>query len=239
MKNQTLNNLIIEDLGLTEYKSAWDYQKKLMQKIISFKLSKRKNESTLERNNHYLIYCEHPNVITMGKSGNEKNLLINNSKLKEKNIQYIKTDRGGDITFHGPGQIVGYPVIDLENLNIGVKEYIFKLEEVIILTLNDYHIKGERHPQATGVWLDPQNNSLKRKICSIGVRCSRFVTMHGFALNVYNDLSFFDFINPCGFSEIKITSVKEETGAYIQIKELINKLSENFSHVFGIKINNQ
>ena len=184
--------------------------------------------------NNYLLFCEHPHVYTLGKSGSAENLLIDTLKLKNINATYYKIDRGGDITYHGPGQIVGYPIIDMENFSLGVKDYIWKIEESIILTLAEYNIKAERLEGATGVWLDTNDNNKARKICAIGVRTSRFITMHGFAFNVNTDLSYFSHINPCGFIDKTVTSMEKELGSKQDFKAVQLKLKSNIAKVFGM-----
>ncbi len=212
------------DLGLIEYKEAWDMQEAWNQEIKSSKL---KHEIIPGK----LIFCEHPHVYTLGRSGKENNLLINEDFLKKINASYCISNRGGDITYHGPGQIVGYPVFDLEALNMGVKEYIHKLEDGIIQTLSDYTITAGRMDEATGVWLD-KNTPETRKICAIGVRVSRAVTMHGFALNVNTDLNYFNNINPCGFVDKGVTSMEKELGRKINFEEVKQNLREKLEKSF-------
>jgi len=235
----SINNkkVIFEDLGLIDYKKAWDYQEVLFQKLVKSK--SEKNISILEfakEEINYLLFCEHPHVYTLGKSGDEKNLLINYIQLQANNASFYKIDRGGHITYHGPGQIVGYPIIDMELFNMGVKQYIYNLEEAIILTLKQYNIIGERLNGATGVWLDTENKSLSRKICAIGVKCSRFVTMHGFALNVNTDLSYFKHINPCGYTDKAVTSISLETNKVQNTEEVKENLLNNLIDIFGMTI---
>ena len=235
----SINNkkVIFEDLGLIDYKKAWDYQEVLFQKLVKSK--SEKNISNLEfakEEINYLLFCEHPHVYTLGKSGDEKNLLINYIQLQANNASFYKIDRGGDITYHGPGQIVGYPIIDMELFNMGVKQYIYNLEEAIILTLKQYNIIGERLNGATGVWLDTENKSLSRKICAIWVKCSRFVTMHGFALNVNTDLSYFKHINPCGYTDKAVTSISLETNKVQNTEEVKENLLNNLIDIFGMTI---
>ncbi len=220
-------------LGLIDYKKAWDYQQKLFNELINIKKTNRdlplhKQEELI----NYLLFCEHPPVFTLGKSGSENNLLINKKTLEKEKISYYKINRGGDITFHGPGQIVGYPILDLENFSLNIREYIYKLEEVIILTLNEYNIKAERLKGATGVWLDSDDNNETRKICSIGVRISRWITMHGFAFNVNTNLKYYDLINPCGFTDKAVTSMEKELGEKQNIQEVKNKLRKYFEKLF-------
>ncbi|MDD3194473.1 MAG: lipoyl(octanoyl) transferase LipB, partial [Paludibacter sp.] len=199
--------LIYQDWGLKEYNEAWQEQEKLFTATLALK---QKGEPT----SNYLVFCEHPHVYTLGKSGDEHNLLLNYIQLQAKNASFVQTNRGGDITYHGPGQIVGYPIIDLENFGIGLRRYIELLEESIIEFLALYGLKGDRLAGATGVWLD-SDTPKARKICAIGVRSSRYVTMHGFALNISTDLSYFTHINPCGFTDKGVTSLTNETGTVI------------------------
>jgi len=181
----------------------------------------------------YVLFCEHTNVYTLGKSGNDQNLLIDYIQLQAKNVEFFHTNRGGDITYHGPGQIVGYPIIDLDKHKLGVKKYIFQLENSIIELLEDYKIQAERLEGATGVWLDTNKSGMARKICAIGVRVSRGITMHGFAFNVNTDLKYFDYINPCGFTDKGVTSLAKELGYNLDFdvvkQQLKNKLAKNLS----------
>lgn len=214
--------LIYQDWGLKEYNEAWQEQEKLFTATLALK---QKGEPT----SNYLVFCEHPHVYTLGKSGDEHNLLLNYIQLQAKNASFVQTNRGGDITYHGPGQIVGYPIIDLENFGIGLRRYIELLEESIIEFLALYGLKGDRLAGATGVWLD-SDTPKARKICAIGVRSSRYVTMHGFALNISTDLSYFTHINPCGFTDKGVTSLTNETGTVIDFeraKEQLRKIIEN------------
>lgn len=214
--------LIYQDWGLKEYNEAWQDQEKLFTATLALK---QKGEPT----SNYLVFCEHPHVYTLGKSGDEHNLLLNYIQLQAKNASFVQTNRGGDITYHGPGQIVGYPIVDLENFGIGLRRYIELLEESIIEFLALYGLKGDRLAGATGVWLD-SDTPKARKICAIGVRSSRYVTMHGFALNISTDLSYFTHINPCGFTDKGVTSLTNETGTVIDFeraKEQLRKIIEN------------
>ncbi len=232
-----IKNVVFEDLGLIDYKKAWDYQENLFQKLIQSKAEKNKStDQTNKEEANYLLFCEHPHVYTLGKSGDEKNLLINYIQLQANHASFYKINRGGDITYHGPGQIVGYPIIDLEKFNLGVKQYIYNLEEAIILTLKQFNVQGERLNGATGVWLDTNKKALSRKICAIGVRCSRFVTMHGFALNVNTELNYFKHINPCGFTDKAVTSLATETGKPQNIEEVKEILLKNMIDIFGMTI---
>jgi len=206
------------DLGLKDYKETWDYQVNLQSSLVRAKTSPDAYKSP-----HYLIFVEHPHVYTLGKSGHENNLLIQPSFLASIGATYYRTDRGGDITYHGPGQIVGYPVLDLDTLGLGVKKYLNKLEEAIIRTLEESGIRAYRLENATGVWLGNNGDSAVRKICAMGVKVSRGITMHGFALNVNTDLSYFSYINPCGFIDKGVTSMQKEIGA-IQDMDAVKKL---------------
>ena len=227
------NEVIFQDLGEIDYKEAWEYQEKLFEKIVSLKRQNRDLPSgeQIKIKNH-LLFCEHPHVYTLGKSGSENNLLIDQLQLKAKNASFYKINRGGDITYHGPGQIVGYPIFDLELFNVRIKQYINKLEEAIIKTLSLYNLKGERLKNGTGVWLDPEIPGKARKICAIGVRVSRFVTMHGFAFNVNSNLEYFNYINPCGFVDKGITSLEKEVDAKIDINNVKLVVREKMSEVF-------
>jgi lipoyl(octanoyl) transferase len=225
-------NIIFEDLGVSEYKKTWAYQEVLMQRVIAQKLAK-KTDTNLESNN-YLLFVEHPHVYTLGKSGDEQNLLLNYIQLQAADASFFHTDRGGDITYHGPGQLVGYPIFDLENFGIGLRKYIFLLEEAIIHSLAEYGLNGARDEKATGVWLDA-GTPMARKICAIGVKSSRFVTMHGFALNINTNLSYFQHINPCGFTDRGVTSLEKELGAkqdFEEVKKLVHdKIVVSFTNI--------
>ncbi|MCK4630016.1 MAG: lipoyl(octanoyl) transferase LipB [Bacteroidales bacterium] len=227
------NEVIFQDLGKIDFKEAWEYQEKLFEKIVSVKGQNRDLPPGEQKKiKNHLLFCEHPHVYTLGKSGSENNLLIDQLQLKAKDASYYKINRGGDITYHGPGQIVGYPIFDLELFGVQVKQYINKLEESIIKTLSIYNLKGERLKNGTGVWLDPEIPGKARKICAIGVRASRFVTMHGFAFNVNTDLEYFNYINPCGFVDKGITSLEKEADAKIDINNVKLVVREKMSEVF-------
>lgn len=225
-----MKNTIYRDLGTISYKKAWDYQEGLFNELLQ-----TKREGAVS--NSYVLFCEHPPVFTLGKSGAESNLLMSQDFLQKHGIEYFKSNRGGDITFHGPGQIVGYPILDLEQFGMGVKQYINALEEVIIKTLQDYTIKSERLDGATGVWLDAQGKN-PRKICAIGVKASRYVTMHGFAFNINTDLNYYSYINPCGFTDKAVTSLKNELGKTVDLEEVKAKLKTYFVEVFGFTTKN-
>lgn len=220
--------VIFEDLGRIRYKEAWDYQEKLFQQVIRDKLEKKENK------HQYLLFCEHEPVYTLGKSGNRQNLLITRSLCESRNIDLHIIDRGGDITYHGPGQLVAYPIIDLEDFQIGIKRYISMLEDVVIETLKPFGILGEKDEKAMGVWLDPMQPARARKICAIGVRASRFVTMHGLALNVNSDLTYFNYINPCGFTDRGVTSMQKEMGRELDFKVVSSAMKNTFAVIFGM-----
>jgi lipoyl(octanoyl) transferase len=222
--------IIFEDLGVSEYKHTWEYQEELMQRVISQKNEKKNNADAVSDN--YLLFVEHPHVYTLGKSGDEQNLLLNYIQLQAAHATFFQTDRGGDITYHGPGQIVGYPIFDLENFGIGLRKYIELMEEAIILSLAEYGLSGARDEKATGVWLDA-GTPQARKICAIGVKSSRFVTMHGFALNVNTDLSYFQHINPCGFTDRGVTSIEKELGAKQDFEAVKKVVLKKMFEVFG------
>jgi lipoyl(octanoyl) transferase len=217
------------DLGQKDYKECWDFQEELLAEVVADKRSLGKPSAK----NHFLL-VEHPHVYTLGKSGDEKNLLANADFLKKIEATYYKINRGGDITYHGPGQIVGYPIIDLEFFGIGVREYIEKMEDAIIATIAEYGLIGDRKEGATGVWLDATHKVRARKICAIGVRVSRYVTMHGFALNVNTDMRYFNYINPCGFATYGVTSIQQELGKEISMDEVKNILKEKFNESYYI-----
>ncbi len=233
--------ILFEDLGTKAYKEVWDYQESLLQETVRIK--QMRYGTTLTTNHqpsttNYLLFVEHYPVYTLGKNGNADNVLIAAGERKDKGIEYFHINRGGDITFHGPGQIVGYPVFDLDNFKTDLGWYLRSLEEVMILTLADYGLQGERSKGETGVWLDTTTLGKERKICAMGIRCSRWVTMHGFALNVNTDLSYFNFIIPCGIQNKKVTSLKQELGREVDMKEVKEKLKTNFGKVFEAKIKN-
>ena len=218
-------SVIFRDLEKMEYQGAWDYQEKLLKENVRRKseVGSKMSDAVSDLENetkHYLLFVEHPPVYTLGKSGNKENVLLNDEELKEKNIQFFSTNRGGDITFHGNDQIVGYPILDLEKFYTDIGRYLRNLEEVIILTLDEYGIKGERSAGETGVWIDTTILGKERKICAIGVRCSRWITMHGFAFNVNTDLSYFNHIIPCGIVNKQVTSLEKELGYKADMEEV-------------------
>jgi len=228
------NNIEVYELGLMDYEKVLKIQTELFNKIIDQKLKNRR-EKTKNKTNNYLLFVEHPNVYTLGKSGDINNLLLSKEDLTKKDIQFFNTNRGGDITCHGPGQIVCYPILDLDNFFSDIHKYLRFLEEVVIKTLMEFDIKGERSLKETGVWINPKHNDA-RKICALGVKASRWVTMHGFALNVNNDLSYFDNIIPCGINNKSVTSVSKELRKSIDKFEIINSLKKNFSNVFSASL---
>ena len=226
----TNKNILLNDLGEKDFKETWDFQTHLLQKIVDTKIQNRKNSTTLPTDNHFL-FVEHPHVYTLGKSGELSNLLLNEKQLKEKEIAFYKINRGGDITYHGFGQIVGYPILDLENFFTDIHKYLRLLEETIILTIAEYGLKGERSEGETGVWLDV-NTPFARKICAMGIRSSRWVTMHGFALNVNTNLGYFDHIIPCGIKGKAVASMEAELDKKLDIKEVQQKILKHFSSLF-------
>lgn len=233
--------VIFKDLGIIDYKAAWDYQETLLRQNVDIKTAQRKNQeagSPVQQNGphttNYFLFCEHPAVYTLGKSGNIDNVLMSQDELAENNIQFFNTNRGGDITFHGLQQVVGYPILDLENFYTDIGRYLRNLEEVIILTIAEYGIVGERSSGETGVWIEPGVPGRERKISAIGVRCSRWITMHGFALNVNTDLSYFNNIIPCGIQNKQVTSIERELGHKADYEEVKNKIRKNFEKVFEV-----
>jgi lipoyl(octanoyl) transferase len=225
-------NILLKNLGVKDYKETWGHQAELLQKIVDVKISNRKNNESKETKN-YFIFVEHPHVYTLGKSGDLSNLLLNEKQLKEKGATFYKINRGGDITYHGPGQIVGYPILDLENFFTDIHKYLRLLEEVIILTLSDYGLKAERSKGETGVWLDV-GTPFARKICAMGIRTSRWVTMHGFALNVNVNLGYFDNIIPCGIRGKAVTSMEVELGKKIPLEDVQEKIINHFKVLFKV-----
>jgi len=245
--------VIFRDLGNMDYKAAWDYQEKLLQESVRRKSlvnsresivmgeSTNNNDSELTTHDsrltteHYLLFVEHPPVYTLGKSGNIENVLMSEAQLEENGIQFFRTNRGGDITFHGDQQIVGYPILDLEKFYTDIGKYLRNLEEVIIATLADYGLKGARSTGETGVWLDPYIPGRERKVCAMGVRTSRWITMHGFAFNVNTDLSYFNNIIPCGIQNKQVTSLEKELGKKIDFEEAKERVRKNFEKVFDVE----
>lgn len=264
--------VIFKDLGIIDYKTAWDYQEELLQENVRVKSAMRSEQSAVDpdsnreqlavgngqeaigneqlaieshqpvivlpttnfklQTTNFFLLCEHPPVYTLGKSGNKENVLMSDEELEQNNISFFNTNRGGDITFHGLQQIVGYPILDLENYGTDIGKYLRNLEEVVILTIADYGIKGDRSKGETGVWIEPGVPGRERKICAIGVRCSRWITMHGFALNVNTDLSYFNNIIPCGIQNKQVTSLQKESGHVVDYEEVKRKIRTNFEKVF-------
>lgn len=243
-----------KDLGNMRYKDAWDYQESLLQENVRIKqlavISRQPagnpelptpncqpaTEFRQLQTEHHLLFVEHPPVYTLGKSGNLENVLLSEENLKARGIDFFRTNRGGDITFHGPQQIVGYPILDLERFYTDIGKYLRNIEEVIIQTLAEYGIKGDRSPGETGVWIDPDKKGRERKICAIGVRSSRWITMHGFALNVNTNLDYFNFIIPCGIQGKQVTSLEKELGSPVDYEETKEKVKRNFEKVFEVEL---
>ena len=226
-----MKQVVFKDLGRMSYKDAWDFQERKLQEKTDLK---RAGEADKIRNE--LFFVEHNPVYTLGKSGHEENVLISKESLEKRGIEYFHINRGGDITYHGPGQIVGYPIIDLEQFKTDLGWYLRSLEEVMILTLADYGLKGDRSPGETGVWLDPDKKGFERKICAFGIRCSRWVTMHGFAFNVNTDMMYFDFIVPCGIQGKKATSLQKELGRPVDMEEVKSRIKFYFEKVFQAQL---
>lgn len=225
-----------EDLGTGDYKKVWEYQEELFNNLLGKKLKNRElAPKERQRVVNSLLFVEHPHVYTLGKSGSDNNLLIDQIQLQARHATFYKIDRGGDITYHGPGQIVGYPIFDLENFDLTLREYIHLLEEAVIQTIAEFGIQAERLEGATGVWLDKEIEGKTRKICAIGVKASRHVTMHGFALNVNTDLDYFSYINPCGFVDKGVTSLKKERGEQLSMSSVRSVLKEKLKEVFYIE----
>jgi lipoyl(octanoyl) transferase len=239
--------VIFRDLGVMDYKTAWDYQEQLLQKNVKIKSLAFSVESGTTNDplttddlrlttEHHLLFVEHPPVYTLGKSGNIENVLINEEMRSAKGVQFFRTNRGGDITFHGPQQIVGYPILDLEKFETDIGKYLRNIEEVTILTLAEYGITAGRSAGETGVWIDADKPGKERKICAIGVRSSRWITMHGFALNVNTDLSHFNFIIPCGIQNKQVTSIEKELGHSVDFEEAKERVKRNFEKVFDVEL---
>jgi lipoyl(octanoyl) transferase len=239
MKKQLI---AFQDLGLMEYQAAWDYQEALLKENVRIKSEERARKTEIvgadlplfeeAATTHHLLFTEHPPVYTLGKSGDKSNVLLSDEELAATNISFYHTNRGGDITFHGPGQLVGYPILDLEKFYTDIGKYLRNIEEVIIQVMADYGLKGERSSGETGVWIEPGVPGRERKICAIGVRCSRWVTMHGFALNVNTDLSYFNNIIPCGIVNKQVTSLAKELEREIDMNEVKEKVKQKFEQVF-------
>lgn len=229
-------SVLYQDIGVKNYKEAWDLQESVFRKIINRKTNIQENNPDIHPAlPGTLILVEHPHVYTLGKSGSENNLLINHIQLQTRDAEFYRTNRGGDITYHGPGQIVGYPIFDLEEIGIGLREYISRLEEAVIITVASFGISASRLKGATGVWLDAEQGKRPRKICAIGVRASKYVTMHGFAFNVNTDLTYFNYINPCGFTDKGVTSLEKELGGKQDFEQVKLLVKQNLREVFDLK----
>ena len=234
---KTLENVFFCDLGLIDYREAWTLQEKLFNEVVDRKLSNRLLEKDKQQQQqHFLLFCEHPHVFTLGRSGDEGNLIVSENELLKLQATFYRNNRGGDITYHGPGQIVGYPILDLDHFFTDIHKYLRFLEEAVIMTLKEYGIAAGRIAGSTGVWLDWDDDIRARKICALGVRCSRWVTMHGFAFNVNTDLSYFNHIVPCGIRDKSVTSMEKELGRMIDMNEVKEKLKKNLSEVFGMRL---
>ena len=225
--------ILFKDLKIKDYQETWDYQTTLLQEIVDVKIGNRRKNLSIETDNH-LLFVEHPHVYTLGKSGDLSNLLLNEKQLEEKGATFYKINRGGDITYHGPGQIVGYPILDLENFFTDIHKYLRLLEESIILTIAEYGLKGDRSAGETGVWLDV-GTPFARKICALGIRSSRWVTMHGFALNVNTNLGYFDHIIPCGIRGKAAASMEAELGEKLDLEEVKGKILKHFKTLFEVE----
>jgi lipoyl(octanoyl) transferase len=233
--------VIYHDLGKRPYKSVWDYQEQLLKENADLKAAFRKmGEVTPDQvpTNHHLLLVEHPPVYTLGKSGKPEHLLISELEMTDKGIEYFHINRGGDITFHGPEQLVGYPILDLEKFKPDLGWYLRSLEEVIILTMADFGLIGDRSKGETGVWMDPSIPSMARKICAMGIKCSRWITMHGFALNVNTDLNYFNYIVPCGIENKQVTSIQKELGFSVPMEEVKYRVKRHMEKVFDCKLYN-
>lgn len=234
---KSLEKVVYRDLGLIDYGEAWALQEKLFNEVVERKLSNRLlKKGEQETQQHYLLLCEHPHVYTLGRSGDENNLIVSQDELLKLQATFYRNNRGGDITYHGPGQIVGYPILDLDFFFTDIHKYLRFLEEAVINTLKEYEITAGRIDGCTGVWLDWENNNKARKICALGVRCSRWVTMHGFAFNVNTDLSYFNHIVPCGIRDKSVTSLEKELGRKLDMEEVKDKLKKNISGIFGMRL---
>ena len=232
-----MKNVKVCDLGLTNYKKAWRLQEILNARLANRKLAIRRNpDLSIHLNNHYLLFCEHPLVYTLGKSGKMENLLLNETELQEKSIDFYKINRGGDITHHGPGQLVMYPILDLEEFFTDIHKYLRFLEEAVIRTLAEYGVIAGRYEGYTGVWIEPGNEEKARKICAMGIRCTRWITMHGIALNLNNDLNYFNHIVPCGIDDKSVTSLEKEIGKKVNIEDVKQKLTKHLIDIFEMKI---
>ena len=246
-----MQKVVFKDLGKMDYQVAWDYQEALLQENVRIKTEARERAAALAEvmspgaedagvdgpvTTHYLLFVEHPPVYTLGKSGHMENVLIGDEQMQVRGVQFFRSNRGGDITFHGPGQLVGYPILDLEKFYTDIGRYLRNLEEVSIRVLADYGISGDRSSGETGVWIGPDEKGRARKICAIGVRCSRWVTMHGFAFNVTTDLSYFGDIIPCGITDKEATSLEKELGYPVSLEEVKAKWKQHFEAVFDVEL---
>jgi lipoyl(octanoyl) transferase len=255
METSNKQIVLFRDLGNMEYQHAWDLQEQLLKENVAVKTAIRNKQSAISSpstggewgesvededvtrsTHHYLLFVEHPPVYTLGKSGDMGNVLISEEERAAKGISFYNSNRGGDITFHGKDQLVGYPILDLDKIYTDLGRYLRSLEEVIILTMADYGLKGERSPGETGVWLDAAIPGRERKICAMGIRCSRWITMHGFAFNINTDLTYFDYIIPCGIQNKQVTSLEKELGRKLDMKEVKEKVKRNFEKVFGVEL---
>lgn len=233
----SLETVSFLDLGLIDYHEAWTLQEKLFNEVVERKLSNRLLEKDKQKQQeHFLLFCEHPHVYTLGRSGDESNLIVSENELLKLQATFYRNNRGGDITYHGPGQIVGYPILDLDFFFTDIHKYLRFLEEAVINTLKEYGVAAGRIDGCTGVWLDWYNKRKARKICALGVRCSRWVTMHGFAFNVNTDLSYFNHIVPCGIKDKSVTSLEKELGRKLDMEEVKEKLKKNISEIFGMRL---
>jgi lipoyl(octanoyl) transferase len=233
-------SVVYKDIGQRDYKETWDYQSDIFKKLVDNK----KTVNAIADTDKIalpgtLIFVEHPHVYTLGKNGSESNLLLDYIQLQAKDAAFYRIDRGGDITYHGPGQIVGYPIFDLEKIKIGLKEYIYRLEEAIIRTTGEFGLAASRFEGGTGVWLDPETGGKARKICAIGVKASRYITMHGFAFNVNTDLTYFNYINPCGFTDKGVTSLEKELGRKLDADSVKSRIKQNLQDIFDLEWTNR
>ena len=225
------------NLGLIDYKDAWDYQTDLFQRVLGVKAENRSLQDNQQRlTDNFLVFCQHPHVYTLGKSGKEENLLVKDDELKVIGASYYHINRGGDITYHGPGQIVGYPIIDLENFFTDIHKYMRLLEEAVIQTVREFGVSAGRIPGLTGVWINHNEKESARKICALGVKTSRWVTMHGFALNVNTDLNYFSHIVPCGIDDKEVTSLQKELGQAVDLSAVEEVLKNKIADLFGMKL---
>lgn len=231
----TTKNTRFIDLGLIDYQQAWDYQDRLMREIIEIKTTNRSTPSRYRPTPNYLIFCQHPHVFTLGRNGNPANLLADEQRLAQLQAGFVRTSRGGDITYHGPGQLVGYPVFDLENFFTDIHRYMRTLEEAVIRTLQVFGLESGRIEGLTGVWMDATHPQRARKICAMGVKTSRWVTQHGFALNVHTNLSYFKYIVPCGITDKDVTSMEKELGHQVNLAEVARVMKDKLAEVFELE----